>query len=94
MNNAYRDVIILEGNARMTPSKHFETLAHGYSSESTQRELSYEYPHDLVRIIFMIFYFLRIVLEESSLSLGRVKPCPFLAPALINSYDRLDTDLV
>ena len=23
-----------------------ETLAHGYSSDSTQRELSYEYPHD------------------------------------------------
>ena len=32
-----------------------ETLAHGYSSESTQRELSYEYPHDLVMMIFTIF---------------------------------------
>ena len=32
-----------------------ETLAHGYSYESTQRELSYEYPHDLVRMIFIMF---------------------------------------
>ena len=28
-----------------------ENLAHGYSSDSAQRELSYEYPHDLVRMI-------------------------------------------
>ena len=29
-----------------------ETLAHGYSSESTQRELSNEYQHDSVSMIF------------------------------------------
>ena len=29
-----------------------ETLAHGYSSESTQRELSNEYQHDRVLIVF------------------------------------------
>ena len=29
-----------------------ETLAHGYSSESTQRELSYEYQLDRVKMIF------------------------------------------
>ena len=29
-----------------------ETLAHGYSSESTQRELSNEYQHDRVRWVF------------------------------------------
>ena len=34
-----------------------ETLANGYSSESTQRELSYEYPHDLVLMIFIIICF-------------------------------------
>ena len=32
-----------------------ETLANGYSYESTQQELSSEYPHDLVRMIFIIF---------------------------------------
>ena len=30
------------------PLKMTETLAHGYSSESTQRELSNEYEHDRV----------------------------------------------
>ena len=29
-----------------------ETLAHGYSSESTQRELSNEYQHDRVSMVF------------------------------------------
>ena len=32
-----------------------ETLAHGYFSDSNQRELPFEYPHDLVRRIFIIF---------------------------------------
>ena len=39
-----------------------ETLAYGYSSESTQWELSNEYQHDMVLM----------VLKESSLSIGRV----------------------
>ena len=30
-------------------------MANGYSSDSTQRGLSYEYPHDLVRMIFVFF---------------------------------------
>ena len=34
-----------------------ETLAHGYSFDSTQRELSNEYQHDRVRMIFIIFSF-------------------------------------
>ena len=29
-----------------------ETLANWYSSESTQRELSNEYQHDMVRMVF------------------------------------------
>ena len=29
-----------------------ETLAHGYSFESTQRELSNEYQHDSVKMVF------------------------------------------
>ena len=32
--------------------KYFETLANGYSSESTQRELFYEYQHDRVSMVF------------------------------------------
>ena len=32
-----------------------ETLANGYSSESTQRELSNEYQHDRVSMVFKDF---------------------------------------
>ena len=32
-----------------------ETLAHGYSSDSSQRVLSYEYQHALVMMIFITF---------------------------------------
>ena len=46
-----------------------ETLAYGYSYESTQRELSHEYQHDRVLMVFKeIFACLR--LDESSLSIG------------------------
>ena len=34
------------------PKKMIEALANGYSSESTQRELSNEYQHDKVYIVF------------------------------------------
>ena len=48
-----------------------ETLAYGYSSESTQVELSNEYQHDMVK---MVFKSLRpCALDESSLSIRRVK---------------------
>ena len=46
-----------------------ETLANGYSSESTQRELSNEYQHDRIQIIFKILN--SYALEESSLSIER-----------------------
>ena len=39
------------------PRKMTETLANGYSSESTQRELSNEYQHHRVKMIFIIFCF-------------------------------------
>ena len=32
-----------------------ETLEHGYSSESTQRELSNEYQHDRIEMVFKKF---------------------------------------
>ena len=34
-----------------------ETMANGYSSYRTQRELSNEYQHDRVKMIFIIFCF-------------------------------------
>ena len=34
------------------PEKTTETLAHEYSSESTQQELSNEYQHDRVKMVF------------------------------------------
>ena len=50
----------------------FETLAYGYSSESTQRKLSNEYQYDRVKS------FKKSLcpgsLDKSSLSIGRVKP--------------------
>ena len=48
-----------------------ETLANGYSSESTQRELSNEYLHDRVKMFFQNSLH---PLDECSLSIGRVNP--------------------
>ena len=45
-----------------------ETLAYGYSSDSTQRELSNEYQHDGFQKSVH-----PCALDESSLSIGRVK---------------------
>ena len=49
-----------------------ETLAHGYSSESTLRELSNGYQHDRVKNVFQKSLH-PSALNESSLSIGRVK---------------------
>ena len=34
-----------------------EILANGYSSDSAQQELSNEYQHDRIKMIFITFYF-------------------------------------
>ena len=47
-----------------------ETLAHGYSSESTQRKLFNEYQHDRVYMVFKNLC--PCGLHESRLSIGRV----------------------
>ena len=52
-----------------------ETLAHWYSSESTQRELSTEYQHDRVSMVFKEFCVL--VLGKISLNIERVKGTNF-----------------
>ena len=49
-----------------------ETLEHGYSFESTQRELSNEYQHSWVKMYLKNLCVL-VLLDESSLSIGRVK---------------------
>ena len=54
-----------------------ETLAYGYSYESTQWELSNEYQYDRVKMVFSkIFAFL--CLDESSLIIGRVNSQVFV----------------
>ena len=54
-----------------------ETLANGYSSESTQWELSNEYQHDRVLMIFKNL----CTLGKSSLSIGGVNHSYARAPA-------------
>ena len=49
-----------------------ETLANGYSSESTQRELSNEYQHDRVKMIFKNLCIL-VVLTKVALALEGLK---------------------
>ena len=48
------------------------TLAHGYSSESTQQELYNEYQHDRVRMVFKDLCVL-VLGSKISLSIGRVE---------------------
>ena len=57
----------------MTPKTYEmdETLAYGYSSESAERELSNEYQHDRVWVVFKK-YLHPCVMDESSPSIGRV----------------------
>ena len=54
------------------PLKMTETLAHGYSSDSTQRVLSNECRHDRVKMIFKNLCIL-VLWIKSSLSIGRDK---------------------
>ena len=50
--------------------KMIESLANGYSYESAQWELSNEYKHDRVQIVFK-FFLRSCVSDESSLSIER-----------------------
>ena len=47
-------------------------MAHGYSSESTQRKLSKKYQHDRVYLAGFQKSLRPLALGESSLSIGRV----------------------
>ena len=55
-----------------------EYLVHGYSSESTQRELSNEYQQDRVKIFQK--YLHPCVLGQSNINIGRVKLQAYLIP--------------
>ena len=44
-----------------------------YSSESARRELSNEYQHDRVKMVFKIFCILNCAFDESNLTIRRVK---------------------
>ena len=64
-----------------------ETLANGYSSESTLRELPDEYRDDRV-LMFFKKMLPSCALDESSLSIGRVndKLCPTLSEHMCTPY--------
>ena len=57
-------------NLKMT-----ETLAYGYSCESTQQGLSNEYQHGRVKMVFKKSLH-PCDLDESNLNFGRVNPVP------------------
>ena len=50
-----------------------ETLAHGYPSESTKRDLPDIYQHDRIWKVFKDIC--SCALDESSLSIGRIRRC-------------------
>ena len=60
-----------------------ETLANGYSPESTQWVLSYEYPQDLVLMIFMIICFFvhwtKVTSAAKGLSMNALIPSEHLS---------------
>ena len=54
-----------------------ETLAHGYSSESTRRELSNEYQHDIVYMVIKHIYVIVLWTKVDSASEGLNGYVPF-----------------
>ena len=55
-----------------------ETLAHGYSPESTQQELSYDYLHNVVKVIF-IFFLQSCAMDLGNLSIRSIELVDFAA---------------
>ena len=58
------------------PCKMTETQEHGYSSDRTQQELSYEYPHDRVWMYFITFGILVHRTKVTSASEGLTMQLP------------------
>ena len=63
-------LMLLVANLANTNDRMTETLANGYSSESTQRELSNEYQHDRVWMIFKKLYILVLWTKVASALAG------------------------
>ena len=61
-----------------------ETLAYGYSSESTQLELSNEYQHDRVKMVFKNICVLVLWTKVPASALEGLRQQ--IGPALINPY--------
>ena len=59
-----------------------ENLANGYSYESAQRELSNEYPHDRVQMVFRNFCILVLSMKVASALEGLIKLSYHIAAAL------------
>ena len=53
--------------------KMIETLANGYSSESTSRDLSDEYQHDRVKMVFRFFCILVLRTKVASALEGLIE---------------------
>ena len=66
-----------------------KTLANGYSSESTRWELSNQYQDDRVYMIFKNIWMCSCSLDESSLSIGRVKTLLYAQLSRWLSLDKL-----
>ena len=64
-----------------------ETLAHGYSSESTQRELFNEYQHDRVKMVIKDFCIL-VHWKKAALALDGLKPFFLLINTVCQLADR------
>ena len=65
-----------------------ETLANGYSSESARRELSNEYQHDRVSMVFIylciLVYWTKVVIALEGLR-SRVRVCPLCTSELLGN---------
>ena len=55
-------------------SKMIDTLAHGYSSENTQLELSHEYQHGRVLMVLKNLCMLVLGSKVASAALERIRP--------------------
>ena len=70
-----------------------ETLANGYSSDSAQQELSNEYQHDRIKMIFIIFCFFVDWLKVTSASEGLQGITTFRQPWIGLTHSRFEFSL-
>ena len=78
---------------RQKPEEMIETLAHGFSFMSTQRELSNEYQHDRVKVepysihgSFLKLEYLKTEFNEDSGTCASVKVAPHSYRIMVKKY--------